>query len=100
MMKLHFVQAILFSILCTLTQPGEAYWREGRSIQREKRILPINIAFSDDHFTRQSRKPQEDPFKFIRGKWIRVTSCVLIPVNRYSSSNKMIESEKTLYLGT
>ena len=67
-MKPLFFLAILFSILFILTQPGEAYWREGRSIQREKRTFPMGIPFREEPYTRQSRKPQEDPFKFVRGE--------------------------------
>lgn len=85
-MKPHFFLAILFSILCILTQPGEAFVRDGRGIQREKRTFPMSIPFLEEPYTRQSPKPQVDRFKFVseRGELNRVTSCVPNTMNRYS----------------
>ena len=40
-MQSPFILAFLFTVLCILSQSGEAFWRDGREIERGKRTFPM-----------------------------------------------------------
>lgn len=44
-MQSPFILAFLFTVLCILSQSGEAFWRDGREIEREKRTFPMRSHF-------------------------------------------------------
>lgn len=67
-MQSHFILVLLFSILCVLSQPGDAFFREGRTLDVENKAFPKRSHFKMANIQRSNDVDEVYPVTLIGGK--------------------------------
>ena len=67
-MQTHYILAILCSILLVVTQPGEAFMREGRTFGAESKAFSKEGYFMKANMQRRNHENDGYPRKLIRSK--------------------------------
>ena len=76
-MQSHFILVLLFSTLCVLSQPGDAFFREGRTLDVENKAFPKRSHFMMANVQRRNDVDKGYPITLIRGKCEKGSSFVL-----------------------
>ena len=76
-MQSHFILVLLFSILCVLSQPGEAFFREGRTLDVENKAFPKRTHSMMANVKRRNDVEEGYRVKLIRGNGERDSLFVL-----------------------
>ena len=67
-MQSHFILVLLFATLCVLSQPGDAFFREGRTVDVENKAFPKRSHFMMANVQRRNDVDEGYPVTLIRGK--------------------------------